>query len=150
MGLGYEDDRITKAGFSGQPAGARVFEVPNFTGSVALTYTRSLSAKYEGYVSADDSYTGSSTSIAALSSAGVQLTAPPLVRRPYNVMNARVGVRWNKMELGFYAKNLFNTVANLGDINTISVIYHEPNGLPLPRVAVLPPFQMGLEFKYGY
>ena len=150
VGLGYDDDRITKSGYSGQPSGARVFEVPNFTGSVALTYSRPLSARYEGYVSGDDSYTGSSTSIAALSSAGDQLTAPPLVRRPYNVVNARLGVRWDKMELGFYAKNVFNSIANLGDINAISIIYKEPNGLPLPRVALLPPFQLGLMFKYGY
>ena len=142
IGIGYDNARITEQGRSSSLPGSFVHEVPELTATAAATYTHALTASMDGFVSSDFSHVGSSTSaISSLSS--------PLVRPSYNVLDARIGVRRDRNELSLYATNVTDERANLGDINPIGYVRYQ-DGQILPRVAVLPPFSVGLRFEHGF
>jgi iron complex outermembrane recepter protein len=142
VGVGYDNARITEQGTSSALPGSFVHEVPELTATAAVTYTHSLTAAIDGFISSDISHMGSSTSaISSLSS--------PLVRRAYNVLNLRIGARRSHDELSLYATNVTDDRANLGDINPIGYVRYQ-DGQILPRVAVLRPFSMGLRFEHGF
>jgi iron complex outermembrane recepter protein len=142
IGVGYDNARITEQGRSSSLPGSFVHEVPELTATAAATYTHALTASMDGFVSSDFSHVGSSTSaISSLSS--------PLVRPSYNVLDARIGVRRDRNELSLYATNVTDERANLGDINPIGYVRYQ-DGQILPRVAVLPPFSVGLRFEHGF
>jgi iron complex outermembrane receptor protein len=142
LGVGYDNARITEQGRSSSLPGSFVHEVPELTATAAATYTHALTSVVDGFVSSDFSHVGSSTS--AISS----LTSP-LVRPSYNVLDVRIGVKRDRNELELYATNVTDERANLGDINPIGYVRYQ-DGQILPRVAVLPPFSMGLRFEHGF
>jgi iron complex outermembrane recepter protein len=142
LGLGYDNAKITEQGRSNQTPGSPVHEVPKLTATAASTYTHPITAGLDGFVSGDVSHVGSSVSaISSLSS--------PLVRPAYNILNLRVGVKHEHDELSFYADNVTDDRANLGDLNPISYVRYQ-NGTVLPRVAVLRPLTLGLRFQHGF
>jgi iron complex outermembrane recepter protein len=146
-GFGYDDARITSSGASGEAVGTRVRETPEITETAGFEYTRALTSNYEGFISSDYSHVGDSLS-------SVSSASSILVRPAYNLVNARLGVRWGVYELALFAKNLTNAKPNLGDLNPISYSRYVLNaeGMPviLPRVATLEPFTIGLQFRGSF
>ena len=143
VGVGYDNARITAQGRSSQTVGSPVREVPKVTATAAGTYAFGLTASLDGFVSADYSYIGSSlSSISSLTS--------PLSRPSYSILNLRVGVRHDHDELSFFANNLTDERANLGDINPVSYVRHDDQGNILPRVAVSRPRTLGLRYSHSY
>jgi iron complex outermembrane recepter protein len=146
LGLGYLDAVITEAGLAPQlTVGSRVQAVPEFTGSVALTYTHPLSSKMDGFISTDYSYTGNMVDGTVTALFG----QPPVTRAGYSLWNARIGTTWGPKQLFLYFRNITNSKANLGDVNPIAYARTQPDGFLDPRVAVQRPFQVGLQFSYG-
>ncbi|MHB8813984.1 MAG: TonB-dependent receptor [Steroidobacteraceae bacterium] len=144
FGAGYDDSRITASGYSHQPVGTPVYEIPRWTVTFAATYSHPLSAMHTGFISADFSHVGDS-----LSGTTRTPTGAPLVRRAYDLVNLRIGNRWGTSELSLYLKNITNDKANLGDINPISFA-RIVNGVADPRIAILPPFQFGLQYRHAF
>jgi hypothetical protein len=69
------------------------------------------------------------------------------------LLNASLGVRWNRSELSLYAANLTNQHPNLGDLYSAGFPRHEsldPNAPLLPRVATLQPFNAGLQYRLRF
>jgi iron complex outermembrane recepter protein len=139
FGFGYNDAKITEQGISPRPVGSRLFNVPKFTVSAAGDYNWSISDALDAFVGADYSYIDKSLS-------GVVEAERP----SYQIVNARLGVRRGQLEIGFYARNLFNEFANLGDLSNLSFGKFDANGQIIPRVVILQPRQLGMTFKYGF
>lgn len=144
LGLGYQDPKILSAGLSGLPAGSRILQVPYYTGTTAISYSRSLTDSVSGYVSTDYSYVGSSLSDTIASQYGA------VERSGYGLWNARVGAEWSSNRLELYVKNILNGEANIGDIYPAGYPSTDTNGNPLPRVAVLRPLQLGVQFAHRF
>jgi iron complex outermembrane recepter protein len=144
--LGYQDAVITEAGNgSPQAVGSPVFNIPHLTGSAGAIYEWPLAAQVGTLVlSADYSHIGDSLS-------GNNTPAMPRFRPSYSVTNARVGLRRNGWDLTFFANNVFNKMANLGDLTTLSyearIVNSEGINVPDPRVVTLRPLQVGLQFE---
>ncbi len=143
IGVGYQDPKILSPGLSGLPSGSRIPQVPYLTGTVAVRYTHALTASTNVYFSTDYSYVGSSLS----STSTQQFSLAPAERAGYGLWNAGMGGDWGPNRLEFYTKNILNKEANLGDIYPVGFTPVDAQGLPLPRVAVLRPFQAGVEFS---
>ncbi len=145
FGLGYEDARITRAGDSGQPVGARVYQVPRWTTTAATTYDRALTGGMSAFVDGDVDLVGDSAS--DNSGGGLER-----VRPAYVLVNGRVGVRWGQSELSLDIKNLTNVRVNLGDIGYLGYAQHQagdPDG-PEPQVVTLPPLSAVVRFRRRY
>jgi outer membrane receptor protein involved in Fe transport len=147
LGLGYQDPKLTDAGSSGLLAGSRVLQVPDFTGSLAVTYSRPITSTLNGFLSADYSYTGDSYSEITLDIDG---DSGVIHRGGFGIFNARTGLTSARYTLEFYAKNLTNKEANLGELATVSYLQFDSHGQTIPRVAVLPPLQLGLQIKKSF
>lgn len=141
LGFGYNDAKITEEGASNQLVGDRVFQVPKYTGSASADYNWQITDAVEAFVGGDVSYTGNSVSNVA--------PGKP-VRPSYTITNARLGIRRDKIEIGLYARNLFDVRANLGDLANYSFPKRDDAGDIIPRVVVLQPRQLGVTFKYGF
>ena len=140
LGVGYQDPVLLTGGVS-LPPGSRILDVPSITGSVAVTYTRPLSATLDGFVSSDFSYTGNSTS---------ETSGFPLQRGGYGLLNARFGVHWDRYEVELYTKNLTSREPNMGDVYLESVNQLDSNANVVPFVAIPPPRQVGLQFSRSF
>jgi outer membrane receptor protein involved in Fe transport len=146
-GIGYNDAKITEQGLPGLPlAGSRIVQIPRVTANLSGTVTQPLSSGRVGFLTADWSYVGDSTSNTAA-------LGYPLTRPSYMLLNASLGVRWNRSELSLYAANLTNQHPNLGDLFSAGFPGHtslDPNAPVLPRVATLQPFNMGLQYRLRF
>ena len=146
-GIGYDDAKITRQGLPGlPPAGSRVVQVPRLTANLSGTVTQPVSAGLSGFLTTDLSYVGdSTTNTAAL--------GYPLTRASYTLLNASVGLRWNRSELSLYMANLTNRHPNLGDLNPVGYVRHvslDPNASTIPRVATLQPLNAGLQYRVWF
>jgi iron complex outermembrane recepter protein len=143
-GLGYEHARITQGGNTGQPVGSQVYQVPTWTATLGGIYTYVLDGGTKGFIAATYSHTGSSLS--ANSGAGLNL-----VRPPYRLLNARIGLDWGQSELSLNIKNLSNEMPNLGDIGYIGYQRYVPGTTtPIPQVATLPPRTIMLQYRRSF
>jgi iron complex outermembrane recepter protein len=143
VGLGYSNTAITDPGplaSVGVQTDARVSGVPAFTAFAGGVYTHPLSSEMEGFVSADYSYTGNSTSL-LVGGAGSQATRPG-----YSLVNLRFGVDRGRSELSLNIHNLFNAKPNLGDIGYIGYAQYDAAGTVIPQVATLPPLTATLQY----
>ncbi len=145
FGVGYQDARISEqGGTTGQRKGDRIYQTPEWTGSLALAWQRALSEQLQGFASLRYSYTGDSLS--ANSGANLQLT-----RASYALLNLRTGLQWRNNELALTISNLTNEQANLGDIGYIGYQRYESDGLtPRPQVVTLPPRSIMLQFRQQF
>jgi outer membrane receptor protein involved in Fe transport len=143
-GVGFDHAYITNQGFSQQPVGSRVSQVPRWTWLAGGVYRRPLSPMLTGFVTMDLSHVGDSVSgTAGIGTAG-------LMRPAYTLLNSRLGVQWSSNELAVYANNMTNERANLGDLNPVSYAPVAANGSRMLRIVVLPPVQVGLQFRHTF
>jgi len=149
MGAGFEHTAITQPGaladvsFGGPgiQAGIRVPGVPTWTASVGGIYTHELSENTKGFVSADYSYTGNSTSVLN-GSGGAVVTRPD-----YSLVNMRFGFDRGSTETSINVRNLTNAKPNLGDIGYVGYAQYNAGGEIIPQVATLPPLTVMLQFQ---
>ena len=146
-GVGYDDANITEQGVPGlPPAGSRVVQIPRLTANVSGTYTRSLTPQVRGFLTADVSYVGDSTSNTAA-------LPYPLTRGSYSLLNGSTGIQWGKSELRIYADNITNRHPNLGDLNPAGYVSHTSLAADapiIPRVATLQAFNAGLQYQQRF
>lgn len=139
-GVGYQHARITEQGSSQQPVGARVKQVPTWTGTLGAVYERALTASLKGFASADYSYVGESISSNSTSLA--------LVRASYSLVNARVGIVWDRSQLSLDVSNATNRRPNLGDVGYLGYQRFEADGsTPIPQVVTMPPRRIMLQYR---
>jgi iron complex outermembrane recepter protein len=138
LGVGYQDAKITEKGNSLQPVGSPVYQVPDWTGNAALTYTAPLTTSWNLVGVVDYSYVGSSFS------ANNSVTNPR--KRPaYRLLNARFAFAHGATELALVGKNLTNEVTNLADNRSIAA---EVPGRP--RLFLNEPRTIGVEFTQRF
>lgn len=146
-GLGYVDAKVTDQGLPGLPAvGSRVVQIPQITGNLSGTLTRSLTPRVKGFSTLDLSYVGRSTS----TTAGL---GSPLVRGGYSLINASMGIRWDAFELSALANNIGNKRPNYGDLNPAGYVRHAgalADSPILPRVATAQAFNAALQLRYRF
>jgi iron complex outermembrane recepter protein len=135
LGLGYQDAKITEQGASPQPAGSPVLQVPDWTGSGAITYTATLTSGWDLVSTLDYAYIGRSFS-------GNNDPINPRERPSYNLLDARFALVHGQQEIALVGKNLTNEAANLGDSRSIAA---EVPGRP--RLFVNQPRTIGVEFR---
>lgn len=148
FGIGAEDAIITNPGLSAIPVGERIFQVPRLNATVGFVYTFGGDGAYRPFVSADYSYVGDRLS------ANNSPQNTPLVEPAYSLLNARVGIKFGHSELSLYGNNITNEKANLGDIqqNDFPQSIKNASGQTVPylEVGVLPPLQVGIQFKQSF
>ena len=147
FGLGYEHTDINDPGAladAGVLPGSPILETPAWTATAGAVYTRPLTTKYDGFVSADYSYTGNSIS---LLNGGSGLIAD---RPPFSLVNLRFGAKYEKQELSLNFHNLTNSKPNLGDIGYIGYAQFNAAGVVEPQVATLQPFTVILQYKNNF
>ena len=135
VGLGYQPARITKSSpaVPGLVGGARVYQVPDWTGTASATYTASLTDTSSIVTTVDYSYTGSSTS------ANVT-PQTPRIRPGYDLLDARIAYERGNYQIAFVGKNLTDTEADLADNRSLAA-----ETLGRPRLVINPPRTLGLE-----
>ncbi len=146
-GIGYESTDVTAPGalaIVGVRRGSRILGTPEWTGTVAGTYTRAIGPGLDGYLEADASYTGSSR---ALLNGGNGTFA---VRRSYVLVDLRIGVRRGATDLSVNIRNATNARPNLGDIGYIGYAQYDANGTVIPQVATLPPLTVLLQYRHNF
>jgi len=147
FGVGYEHTDINDPGalsFVGVLPGSRILETPAWTATVGGVYTWPLSSAYDGFVSADYSYTGNSIS---LLNGGSGLIGD---RPPFSLANVRFGVQHEKQEVSLNVHNLTNAKPNLGDIGYIGYAQFNTAGVVEPQVATLQPLTVMLQYKNNF
>lgn len=139
LALGYTDAKIVKAG-SGtpQPAGSPVYQVPKWTAAVKVEYSTPVSSSFEGFVRGDYSYADSSFS-------ANNDPLNPRLRPSYSLIDARLGLRSDTLDIALFGKNLANTHANLADNRSLAA---EAPGLP--RLVTNRPRTIGVEARYRF
>jgi outer membrane receptor protein involved in Fe transport len=147
FGVGYEKTDINDPGvlaYVGVLPGMRILETPAWTASTGGVYTRPITSQYDGFISADYSYTGNSIS---LLNGGSGLVGD---RPPYSLLNLRFGVQHEKQELSLNLHNLTNAKPNLGDIGYVGYAQFSTAGIVMPQAATLQPLTVILQYKNNF
>jgi len=147
FGVGYEKTDINEPGVLadvGILPGSRILATPAWTASLGGVYTRPISSEYDGFVSADYSYTGDSVSL--LNGGSGALSTRP----SYSLANLRFGVQHNKSELSLNIHNLTNAKPNLGDIGYVGYAQFNSTGTVIPQVATLQPLTVILQYRSNF
>ncbi len=141
-GIGFQKAVITQASSGGavspQKVGDRVYQVPDWTGNLSLTYTHSLNAKYSALYNIGYAYMGSSKS-------ANNDPFNPRVRAPYSIVDGKIGVTFESWDVSLVAKNLTNEHANLADNRSIAV---EMPGRP--RIVTNQPRTIGIDVRKSF
>jgi outer membrane receptor protein involved in Fe transport len=147
LGMGFEKTEINDPGILsvvGVTADQRIPETPAWTATLGAVYTRPINPRYDGFVSADYSYTGDSVSLLNGGS-GSQAE-----RSPYSLVNLRFGVQHEKSEISLNLHNVTNAKPNLGDIGYLGYAQYSAGGTVIPQVATLQPFTVILQYKNNF
>jgi iron complex outermembrane recepter protein len=147
FGVGYEKTDINDPGVLsdvGILPGSRILDTPAWTASLGGVYTKPITPQYDGFISADYSYTGNSVSLLNGGGAGALSGRPP-----YSLANLRIGAKHDKSELSLNVHNLTNAKPNLGDIGYIGYAQYNSTGV-IPQVATLQPLTVILQYKYNF
>jgi outer membrane receptor protein involved in Fe transport len=146
LGLGYDDAHITQQGTgSPQPVGSPVYQVPTWTISTNLEYTRHITADWSGFGRVDYSYVGPSYS-ANNAIVNPQTGLAELFRRAgYDIVDLRGGVRVPRYELVAFVKNLTDEHANLADAILIGATIPGQ-----PRILTNQPRTFGAEVRFRF
>jgi len=139
LAAGYQNATISETGAgSPQQVGSPIYQVPNWTGNGAMSYTTQLPGDWRLVSGTDYSYIGRSYS-------GNNTPADPRLRPSYRLINARFALDHDKFEVALVGKNLADEVANLGDSRSIAA---EVPGRP--RLFVNQPRTIGLDFTQKF
>jgi iron complex outermembrane receptor protein len=139
LAAGYQNATITETGpGSPQQVGSPIYQVPNWTGNGAMSYTTLVTSDWKLVSGTDYSYIGRSYS-------GNNTPADPRLRPSYRLINARFALSHDQFEVALVGKNLADEVANLGDSRSIAA---EVPGRP--RLFVNQPRTIGLEFTQKF
>jgi outer membrane receptor protein involved in Fe transport len=139
LAAGYESAKITEATTSSNTVvGQPLNDVPKWTGSVIAQYVIPMGER-QGFLRGDWSYTGTRSSFIN--------TPPPdgLTLHSYSQVNLRVGANQGPWEVALFARNVFNTLGEIGDLM--------PEGAQLPgrpRYFVTRPRTIGLQVKRDF
>ncbi len=141
-GIGYQKAEITKASSGGaispQQVGDRVYQVPDWTGNLSLTYSQTLNARYSAVYNLTYGYVGSSKS-------ANNDPFNPRTRAPYSIIDGKVGLSVGSWDVSLVAKNLTNEHANLADNRSIAV---EMPGRP--RIVTNQPRTIGIDVRKSF
>jgi iron complex outermembrane recepter protein len=142
IGVGYQDAKITQASTSSpQVPGDPVFQVPDWTGNGAASWTQPLSGPDWSLVSTVDySYVGRSFSANNLTPVNGMFETRE--RPAYKLLDAHIALNHASWEVGLVAKNITNEHANLGDSRSIAA-----ETVGRPRLLVNQPQTFGIEFR---
>ncbi len=139
VGLGYQHAVITQVGTtSPQPEGSPVYNVPDWTGTVAANYTLPLFNEWMLGLGADASYVGRSFS-------GNNNASDPRELPAYRLVNSEIRLSRHGFDVAIVGKNLGNEVANLGDSRSLAA---EVPGRP--RIFINQPRTIGIEFRQHF
>jgi iron complex outermembrane recepter protein len=146
LGLGYSDGVLRDPGLLPLAANTQLAQVPEFTGSIAGYYQTPITNTLDLFVGADYAYTDS---VKVANSDGGFVT-----RRPFNILNGNVGLRFGDSEFLIYGKNLLNKHLNYGDLyaNGFERLELLADGSlqRLPRAAVSRPRQVGVQYRLRF
>jgi iron complex outermembrane receptor protein len=139
-GVGYQHGRITQvsAAIPSLTVGARLFQVPDWTGDASATYSIPLGNGHTVLGALSYAYTGNSDSATVIAT-------HPRVRPGYNTVDARIAYTFSGYELALVGKNLGNTEANLGDNRSLAA-----ETIGRPRLFVNTPRTVGGEFRMKF
>ena len=137
LGVGFQHARITESSpqLPALQVGDRVYQVPDWTGNAATSYTIPFGNERSFIGTVTYSYTGDSVS------ANNGATYPRL-RPGYSFLDARLAYRVRDYEFALVGKNLTNTEADLGDNRSLAA---ETYGRP--RLVTNAPRTIGLEAR---
>ena len=137
FGVGYQRARITQASalLPSLQVGDRVYQVPDWTGNAAASYTVPFEGSRSLVGTISWSYTGDSVSASVSAN-------NPRVRPSYSILDARLAYEFAAYELALVGKNLANTEANLGDNRSLAA-----ETVGRPRLVVNAPRTVGLDFR---
>ena len=133
----YTDAHLTATtAATGTASGARLQDVPTWTGSVQLSYNTDIADGMSLGVHLENDYVG--TRRDATFSTENDLPA-------YDLTNLRIGLETEKWTSYLFANNLFDKKAWIADNNSLSI------NLPtFNRVATNQPLTVGVDFTYHY
>jgi iron complex outermembrane recepter protein len=140
---GYDNAKITAvpAGATGFVVGQELNGVPKLTASVLGEYMVPASFG-QAFVRSQVSFTGRSVSYSV-----VPVQEGGRVRNAYSLMDLFVGGISGPYEISLFAKNLFDTRANLGDEQSETSELENP---PRPRWMIAQPRTVGVELKWRF
>jgi iron complex outermembrane recepter protein len=140
---GYDNAKITAvpAGATGFVVGQELNGVPKLTASVLGEYMVPASFG-QAFVRSQVSFTGRSVSYSV-----VPVQEGGRVRNAYSLMDLFVGGISGPYEISLFAKNLFDTRANLGDEQSETSELENP---PRPRWMIAQPRTVGIELKWRF
>jgi iron complex outermembrane receptor protein len=136
IAAGYEDAKITEAtAASATVVDQPLNDVPKWSGSVVAQYVIPMGVR-QGFIRGDYAYTGERFSFIN--------TPPPegLPLHSYSLVNLRVGMNQGPWETALFARNLFDKLGEIGDL--------QPEGAQLPgrpRYFVTRPRTIGIQIK---
>lgn len=144
LGIGYQDARISKGGSTGQQRGERIYQTPEWTGTLAASNSHTLTPNLQAVITGSYSYTGDSVSANSSPDRRLHRTA-------YELLNLRFALQWQQTELAMQLSNVTNERPNLGDIGYIGYTRFESDGVtPRPQVATLPPRTVMLQLRHAF
>ncbi len=139
LGVGYQNAKITESSAaSPQQVGSPVYQVPDWTGNTAVSYTTQVTSDWKLLSGADYSYIGRSYS-------GTNDPSDPRLRGSYRLLNASFAFIRDRFQVALVGKNLANEVAVLGDNRSLAA---EINGRP--RLFINQPRTVGVEFRQSF
>lgn len=142
LGLGYTNGKLVDPGLLPQEPDSRLAQVPRFTGSISGYYRAPVTDRVDLFAAADYSYT---SSVKVADNVGGFLT-----RKPFNMVNANIGLGFGNSELLIYGKNLFDKRLNFGDLYANGFERQDDAGQRLPRGAVSRPRQIGMQYRLSF
>lgn len=116
VATGYADAQISEGSdYTGAEAGDRVLNVPSFTASGNIEYTHFLGNNDENalYFRADFQHVGERVNTFEPEN------QPNFVFDAFTLFNARVGYSTESYEIALFGRNIFNTIANFGDVTSL-------------------------------
>lgn len=138
LGGGYTDAIITdNGGLNGTRAakvGSKVQNVPKWTLNAGLDLDHDIAGR-PGFLHLDYAYVGDSHNA----------RNTPRTRPSYSIINARLGLRIENVDLALYAKNLTNEAADLADVPPLIAQY-----AGRPRIAVNTPRTIGIDARVSF
>ncbi len=138
LGGGYTDAVITdNGGLNGTRAaqvGSRVHNVPKWTVNAGLDIDQDIAGR-PGFLHLDYGYVGDS----------YNARNTPRMRPSYSIVNARLGIRVDDVDLALFAKNLTNEFADLADVPPLIGQY-----AGRARIAVNTPRTIGIDARMAF